>query len=191
VKNQAPLVWAVIAILLIGLGLSALAGCNVGDIVKSRIPVAVQKSEGLPSQLSHNESQVEYEKWLHDVESDSQQWRANLERSEQIAGLLGNLTLSALDSVGPVIAGIPVGGALLPVLTGLAALFVKRPGDVSTAKLSQEKQDSYNAGIKRAASLAGQGVSAASILESIAKAIPASAQTSTARASTDANTNQA
>jgi hypothetical protein len=172
VKNQAPLVWAVIAILLIGLGLSALAGCSVGDVVKSRIPVAVQKSEGLPSQLSHNESQVEYEKWLHGVESDSQQWRANLERSEQIAGLLGNLTLSALDSVGPVIAGIPVGGALLPVLTGLAALFVKRPGDVSTAKLSQEKQDSYNAGIKRAASLAGQGVSAASILESIAKAIP-------------------
>jgi hypothetical protein len=140
--------------LLLGVGLSALAGCDIHDVIHARTPNSIQKTEGLPARLSVNESRAEYLKWLQSVQTDAATWRGSIENAEAVAGLLSNLTLSALDEAGPAILGLPMGGALLPVVAGLAGLFLKRPGDKTAAQVAAEKEASFNSGLKRGAAAA-------------------------------------
>jgi len=52
------------------------------------------------------------------------------------------LTLSALDQIGPTVAGIPMLGPALPAMTGLVGLFL------GTGRLRKEKESSFNKGMK-------------------------------------------
>ncbi len=149
-----PVAAYVAGLILLGVGLAALAGCDIHDVIHAKTPNAIQKTEGLPGRLSVNESRAEYEKWLQGVQTDAATWRGSIENAEAVAGLLSNLTLSALDEAGPAILGLPMGGALLPVVAGLAGLFLKRPGDKSAAQLAAEKEASFNSGLKKGAAAA-------------------------------------
>lgn len=146
----------VFAFLLAGIAIASVSGCDLYDVVQAKTPPGVQKTEGLPGKLSINDSRSEYEKWLNATQTDAATWRSNIESAEEIAGLFSNLTLSALDEAGPMIAGIPMGGALLPVIAGLVGVFLKRPGDVTQAQLRAEKEASFNSGLKKAAAIVSE-----------------------------------
>lgn len=135
---------SILGFLLLGSLLASCAGYNWGDIVHVKTPHTIQKQTGLPSKVSLNEAEVEYRVWFTNIQEAGTQWQMNIEKGNQIRGLLGQLTLNALDDLGPIIAGVPVLGASLPVLTGLIGVFL---GTYGKAK---GKQDSYNAGIKKA-----------------------------------------
>ena len=75
----------------------------------------------------------------------------NIEKAGELRGLFSQLTLSALDTVGPTIAGLPVLGPALPALTGIVGLFI------GSGRLRKEKEASFNKGLEKGSGLAGTG----------------------------------
>ena len=138
----------IFALVMVTLALGACAGFDMGDVVRVRTPVEVQQMRGLPRTLTLNEAESEYRAWFEDVQRAGVQWRAAIERGDEIRGLLGQLTLSTLDELGPTLAGVPVAGPALPALTGLVGLFV------GAARLRREKEASFNRGLERGRALA-------------------------------------
>lgn len=125
---------------LLALVLASCAGFDLGDIVKVKTPNTIQQTTGLPSTMSLNEAEVEYQNWFGQTQTTGAQWKSNIEKAGEIRGLLGQLTLSALDSVGPTVAGLPVLG---PALTGIVGLFI------GSGRLRKEKEASFNKGMQR------------------------------------------
>ena len=134
----------VVVLFLIAIILAACAGADLGDVVRVKTPPAIQQQKGLASSTTLNEAQSEYQAWHEEVKRVGAQWKTNIEKGNEIRATLGQLTLSALDTAGPTLAGIPVLGPALPALTGLAGMFI------GGRRLRKEKEDSYNAGLKKA-----------------------------------------
>jgi len=135
---------SILGFLLMGTLLASCAGFNLGDIVHVKTPHTIQKQTGLPAKITLNEAEAEYRVWFTNIQDAGTQWQTNIEKGNEIRGLLGQLTLNALDDLGPMIAGVPVLGASLPVLTALVGLFLGTRGK------TKGKEDSYNAGLKKA-----------------------------------------
>lgn len=131
------------ALVLLALMLAACVGFDLGDLVKVKTPNTIQQTTGLPSTLSLNEAETEYQNWFTQTQTTGAQWKGNIEKAGEIRGLLGQLTLSGLDSFGPTLAGVPVLGPSLPALTGLVGLFV------GSGRLRKEKEASFNKGLQR------------------------------------------
>ena len=129
-------------LVMVSLALAACAGFDLGDVVKVKTPNEIQQTRGLPGTTSLNEAEAEYRAWFDDVQRSGSQWRAAIDRGDEIRGLLGQVTLGALDEFGPTLAGIPVVGPAIPAMTGIVGLFV------GAGRLRKEKESSYNAGIE-------------------------------------------
>lgn len=130
--------------------LAACAGFDLGDIVHSRTPVEIQRERGLPAKMSVNESEEQYQAWLADTTRVGTTWKTNIDRGREVQGVLGQLTLSAWDQLGPTIAGMPIAAPLLPAASGLLGLFL------GARKLSNEKRSSYNKGLQVGADTASK-----------------------------------
>jgi hypothetical protein len=127
---------------LLALVLASCAGIDLGDLVKVKTPNAIQQTTGLRATLSLNEAEAEYQNWFNQTQAIGAQWKGNIERAGEVRGLLGQLTLSALDTVGPTVAGVPVLGPALPALTGIVGLFI------GSGRLRKEKEASFNKGLE-------------------------------------------
>jgi len=130
------------ALIMITLSLSACAGFDLGDIVRVKTPNRVQQSTGLAATTTLNEAEAEYRAWFEETQRTGSQWKSNIERAGEIRGIFSQLTLSALDQLGPTVAGIPMLGPALPAMTGLVGLFL------GTGRLRKEKESSFNKGMK-------------------------------------------
>jgi hypothetical protein len=137
------------ALALLALVLASCAGFDIGDLVKVKTPNTIQQTTGLASTLSLNEAEVEYQNWFNQTQSTGAQWKSNIERAGEIRGLLGQLTLTALDTVGPTVAGLPVLGPALPALTGIVGLFI------GAGRLRKEKEASFNKGLEKGRDFGG------------------------------------
>ena len=135
-------------VVMLSLGLGACAGFDLGDVVKVKTPSGIQQTRGLPRTTTLNEAEAEYRAWFEDTQRVGAQWKASIERGGEIRGLLGQITLSALDDFGPTLAGVPIAGPALPALTGLAGLFI------GAGRLRKEKEASFNKGLKEGSSIA-------------------------------------
>lgn len=140
----------VVLFLLLGAVLASCTAFDLGDLVKVGTPESVQRSEGLSATLSLNDAEHEYRKYFENVQADLVRWRSEIERADQVAGMIGQLTLNALDQAGPMIAGVPVLGSSLPVVAGLVGLALGR------GNLRKEKEKSYNAGQLKASDIIRQ-----------------------------------
>lgn len=134
-------------LVMLTLALAACAGFDLGDIVKVKTPNPIQQTTGLASRISLNEAEAEYRAWFENTQRTGAQWKASIERAGEIRGMLGQLTLSALDEVGPTLAGVPVVGPALPALTGIVGLFI------GSGRLRKEKEASFNKGLKEGKTL--------------------------------------
>lgn len=141
----------IVLLVLIATVLAACAGFDVGDVVRVKTPNVIQQQKGLPASTSLNEASSEYKAWHDEVSRVGAQWKSNIERGNEIRTTLNQLALTALDDVGPTLAGIPVLGPALPLLTGLGGLFLGARG------LRKEKEKSYNAGIDKATEIVPAG----------------------------------
>lgn len=139
-----------VGLVLLALLLASCAGIDLGDLVKVKTPNAIQQTTGLRSTLSLNEAEVEYQNWFNQVQATGAQWKGNIQRASEVRGLLGQLTLSALDTVGPTVAGLPVLGPALPALTGIVGLFI------GSGRLRKEKEASFNKGLETGRDMAGE-----------------------------------
>ncbi|MBX3382140.1 MAG: hypothetical protein KF864_01390 [Phycisphaeraceae bacterium] len=139
----------IVGLMLMALVLTSCAGFDLGDLVKVKTPNNIQQTTGLPSTLSLNEAEVEYQNWFNQTQTTGAQWKGNIEKAGELRGLFSQLTLSALDTVGPTVAGLPVLGPALPALTGIVGLFI------GSGRLRKEKEASFNKGLEKGSGLAG------------------------------------
>lgn len=139
--------------------LGACAGLDLGDWIRVQTPHAVQVQAGLPASLSLNEAEAEYRAWMASITDVGTRWQTSIERSREIRTQLSQLLLQVGDRAGPTLAGIPALAPVVPLLTLLGGWFLRRPGDVSRADMAREKEDSYNAGLKRGREAVYQGLS--------------------------------
>ena len=130
-------------LVMVTLGLAACAGFDLGDVVKVKTPNEIQQTRGLPSTTSLNEAEMEYRAWFDDVQRTGAQWKASIDRGGEIRGLLGQLTLTALDDIGPSLAGVPIAGPALPALTGLAGRFI------GAGRRRKEKEAAFSKGLEK------------------------------------------
>ena len=140
-----------VGLLLLALVLASCAGFDLGDIVKVKTPNNIQQTTGLPATLSLNEAETEYQNWFNQTQTTGAQWKGNIEKAGELRGLFGQLTLSALDTVGPTVAGLPVLGPALPALTGIVGLFI------GSGRLRKEKEASFNKGLEKGRDFTGGG----------------------------------
>ncbi|MEM8737240.1 MAG: hypothetical protein AAGG38_02015 [Planctomycetota bacterium] len=138
----------VTALALLASVIAACSGLDFGDVISVKTPQDVVETTGLPTKLSLNEAETEYQNYVEDFQRGAAQWKGNIEKQNQVRGVVNQFTLGVLDSVGPAIAGVPVLAPFVPLLTGLGGLVLKRPGDVSKDDLRKQKEDSYNAGLE-------------------------------------------
>lgn len=141
----------IVGLLLMALVLPSCAGFDLGDIVKVKTPNTIQQTTGLPSSLSLNEAETEYQNWFNQTQTTGTQWKNNIEKAGELRGLFSQLTLSALDTVGPTIAGLPMLGPALPALTGIVGLFI------GSGRLRKEKEASFNKGLEKGRDFTGTG----------------------------------
>lgn len=125
------------------------AGCNLGDVIRTKVPPAAQKSESLPKTLTLNESQVEFDRYLHNVAMTSNQWTESIEQSLSLQSLLQDIAMTELSPARLAVMGIPVGGPAALLLTFGIGTFLKRPGDVSQKDAAKGKEKSFNAGLSK------------------------------------------
>jgi hypothetical protein len=128
---------------------AAITGCNLGDVIRTKVPPAVQKSETLPKTLTLNESEVEFDRWLHNVAITSDQWTESIENSLALRHLLQDIAMTEFSPERLAIMGLPVGGPAAMLLTFGLGTFLKRPGDVTQKAAAKEKEKSFNAGLDK------------------------------------------
>lgn len=126
-----------------GLFVAACASLDIKDLVRAKTPIEVRQSQGLPSTMTLNESEAQYAAWVEDTRRIGEQWRTSLEKGNEVVGVINQLAMTGLEEYGPLIAGVPVLGPILPAATGLLGLFL------GTARLRREKEESFNAGLKK------------------------------------------
>jgi len=139
----------IVGLLLLALVLASCAGFDLGDIVKVKTPNTIQQTTGLPSTLSLNEAESEDQNWFNQTQTTGAAWKNNIEKAGELRGLFSQLTLSALDTVGPTVAGLPVLGPALPALTGIVGLFL------GSGRLRKEKEASFNKGLEKGRDFTG------------------------------------
>ena len=123
------------------LGLLSFAGCDMGDMIHVKTPNTIQQQTGLASTITLNEAESEYQFWYQHMQTAGSQWKSNIEHANEIRNMVNQLSLSALDEIGPTVAGVPMLGPLLPAASGLLGLFL------GSGKLRKEKEDSFNKGL--------------------------------------------
>lgn len=136
-------IFAAVALLLIG-GATVVAGCNLGDMVTSKIPSGARSylpGESVPANPSHNQSLELFEQFRTNVLLILDQWEGNLADSEARIGLVtafGNNVVSELT--GSPLAATPIGGLAIGGLGFLWGLFTRKPGT------QKELDATYDAG---------------------------------------------
>jgi hypothetical protein len=135
--------------LAIALTATAITGCNLGDVLRVKTPPSAQKSEKLPATLTLNQSQVEFDRYLLNVQLTSEQWLESIENSMALQSLLSDIAMTELSPDRLALMGIPMGGPAALLLTFGLGTFLKRPGDVGQKELRKEKEASFNAGLNK------------------------------------------
>jgi hypothetical protein len=128
-------------------------GCNLASMVEVDVPpyvkTAVAESpEDMDKTYTLDDMPVLVDQWTHYVESNDRRLKAAIEDAEERYVMIGSLLDVGYD-FGSQVAGTVPGGAL--ILTGLSlftGILMKRPGE--DKRVAKEKEDSYNAGLKKA-----------------------------------------
>lgn len=139
-KQHLPVTMIAIAM---GLGVAAIQGCQLSDLIKVKTPVPVQQSDGLPAKLPLSQARGEYDGWRNEVQRTDAEWRESIEGGAEIVGLLEGFGMTALEQYSPL-----AGPAALP-LTLLGGYFFGNRGK------TKGKEASFVKGQKVAAEVLG------------------------------------
>ena len=141
--------WTVIGcVVVVALTLAACAGFDFGNFVKVPTPAGIAQDEGLPRKMGLKEASLQYQIWYEKVKAEGEQWKANIETGDQVAGMLSQLSLQGLNQLGPSLGGVPVAGPTLVGLLGIGGYLLGR------APLRKEKEASFNKGLEKGAEAA-------------------------------------
>jgi len=142
-------------------GMVMIQGCNIGDMVKVHVPREVQKGIRIPSKITLNEYAMTMEQWIEHCERGTDRFAAAGDRAYGIFNFMKTITTTGLGMGTTALesSGIPGGTIISMLMAGGAGLMLKQPG--AGREIQQAKEKSFNAGLRKAASIAnGNGGSA-------------------------------
>ncbi|MEL6396592.1 MAG: hypothetical protein AAFQ71_11410 [Planctomycetota bacterium] len=121
--------------------IGSLSGCDLGDVIKVKTPSGIARTEGIARNLTLNEAQHEYELVHAAKMANLEEWRGRIDRGAELQGMLSQLALDGLNTLGPSVAGVPVVGPALVGALPIASFFFGQ------GRLRKQKEASYNAGL--------------------------------------------
>lgn len=126
---------------------SVLAACDLDDVIRVKVPEGVAKSIEVEESITLAESDVAWDEWLAWVERQSSRFATEIDRGNEIAGVLRSLTETGIQIGQGAAATLPGGAFLTSGMALLGGLFLRRPGDAKREQ--REKEASYNAGLEK------------------------------------------
>jgi len=131
----------------------AAQGCNLQTMIKVDVPNGPRKALGLGSKITLRDFDSTFEEWTTYCERETQRFADNGEDAIWLFNFLGSAINTGLSSVDAAAGtSLPLGLIGISSLTGLAGLFMKQPG--TSREIQKEKESSFNAGLRKAASIA-------------------------------------
>lgn len=131
---------------------SALSACSLEDLVRVRVPEDVAEAIDSPTSIPVSQSGDAWDDWQAWVERESERFAREIDRGQEIAGVIRSLTETGLRLGQDAASTLPGGAIISAGLAGLGGLFLRRPGDAKRERL--EKEASYNAGLEKGREIA-------------------------------------
>ena len=141
-RKASTMIVASICVLLLA---SALSACQVEDLVKVDVPDDVATAIDSKPRISVSDSAAAWEDWQAYVERESRRFADEIDRGQEIAGVIRSLTETGIGIGQDAASTLPGGAILGSGLALLGGLFLKRPGDKRREAI--ERDESYRAGL--------------------------------------------
>ena len=129
----------------------AASGCQVSDLIKVNVPSEVKEAVGVEGDVTLTDAPVVWEDWNQYVKKNTDRFESETKKSYELLGFINTATDIAISSAEAAAPAFPGGAIVFGLLAGTAGLFMKKPG--TDKVLAKEKEDSYNAGMKKAKDL--------------------------------------
>jgi len=112
--------------ILIGLML-LLQACNLKSFVKFDPPKDVRETLDITEKVSYDDADKIVADWNSYVQINTEALRTAVSHSEESYAVLHQLTSTALETAGGAAGGIPYGGMIFGLLTGVTGLLLPSP----------------------------------------------------------------
>ena len=117
---------ALVGGILIGLML-LLQACNLKSFVKFDPPKDVRETLDITEKVSYDDANKIVADWNSYVQINTEALRTAVAHSEESYAVLHQLTSTALETAGGAAGGIPYGGMIFGLLTGVTGLLLPSP----------------------------------------------------------------
>lgn len=151
-ENKWCVTMFVMALLVAAMGVAA-AGCQLQDLVSVKVPGDIREAVGVEGRVTLSNAPDVWSDWQKFVKTNTERFQRETENSYELLGFISTATDIAITSASAAAPAFPGGAVLVGLLSGAAGLFLKRPG--TDKVIAKEKEDSFNAGAKKAEELAG------------------------------------
>jgi hypothetical protein len=142
------------------LGLAFASGCgSLDDMVKVNVPEQVQQATHSKGTIPLSNAIHVRRQYVTEVKFALDKFDENIEGATAFRDLALSLLNTGMVAGQGALAGFPGGAVLMSLLAGVGGLYLKKPG--TDAEINAAKEDSFNAGQKKAKDLLAQAAIAA------------------------------
>jgi len=152
-QGKPSLILASVTVLMFAV-LAGVQGCDLRSRIVVKAPPDMLVPIGVEPPLTLADSERAWEDWVAWVDSRTRAYqRAVGDAEDRFARIEGLIDLG-IGIAGQATGGIPGGALLVGALSLATGIVLKRPGE--DTRVAKEKEDSYNAGIKKGRELAAK-----------------------------------
>lgn len=128
VEAKKPVWLGVAAAVIVG-AMTAIAGCQVDDLIKFQTPAGVQRSIDVEEWVPVSKAATTFDEWQKFVELNTTRMQSSVEDGRERVALVASITDMGVQAASGPLSTVPGGAILVGALSMAAGIFVKRPGD--------------------------------------------------------------
>lgn len=122
-------VWLGVAAAVVVGAMTAIAGCQVDDLIKFQTPAGVQRSIDVEEWVPVSKAETVFDEWQKFVELNTTRMQGAVEDGRERVALVASITDMGVQAASGPLSTVPGGAILVGALSMAAGIFVKRPGD--------------------------------------------------------------
>jgi hypothetical protein len=157
IENKAAAFLGILTVI-VALFMATLSGCDLRKMIDLDVPPAVAQSidpagalpgPGVdPKYYTLADADRVVEDWKRFVDTATRQLEASIDAANERHAVLASVVDLGVATVNEIAPTLPGGAFFVGGLSLLTGIFLKRPGE--DKRVAKEKEDSYNAGMKKA-----------------------------------------
>jgi hypothetical protein len=144
----------IIVSIVVGTFLFAAQGCDMQSVIRVDVPadvVATVAPDELDGKITLDEVERVWEDWNAYVIRNTERFKAAIEDANERYYALTSLVDLGIGIANDASGTFPGGAVIMSILGVATGMFIKRPGE--DKRVATEKEESYNAGLKKAREL--------------------------------------